>query len=245
MYLEIGGDMGYKLLTVSGNPKVVKGDKVSEYLTAIMHLRPENTRICPFQDIAGCKVACLNTAGRGGIIKKGETTNKIQEARKRKTDLYLNDKRLFMTTLIADLKRFENYCIKKDKLPAVRLNGTSDIQWETIKIFADDQTIFDMFPDIQFYDYTKIPTRKIEGIDNYHLTWSYSEANDKYAEYINAIKYNVAVVFNGEPPIYFKGREVINGDETDLRFLDKPNKIVALKAKGKAKKDMGGFVIHT
>tara|TARA_R100000458_G_scaffold50013_1_gene49959 strand:+ start:3365 stop:4072 length:708 start_codon:yes stop_codon:yes gene_type:complete len=234
--------MSYKLLTVSGNPKVVKGDKVSDYLTAIMHLRPENTRICPFQDIAGCKVACLNTAGRGGIIKKGETTNRIQEARKRKTKLYLEDRDSFMTYLIADIERFVRYCAKKDKLPAIRLNGTSDIQWETIKI--EGKHIFDMFPDVQFYDYTKIPTRKIEGIDNYHLTWSYSEANNKYAEYINAIKYNIAVVFNGEKPIYYKGREVIDGDETDLRFLDKPNKIIALKAKGKAKHDMTGFVIH-
>ena len=36
-------------------------------------------------DIASCKTACLNTAGRGGIIKKGETTNRIQEARQRST----------------------------------------------------------------------------------------------------------------------------------------------------------------
>ena len=76
--------MSYKLLTINGNPKIIKGDKASDYLTAIMHLRPKNTRICPYQNIAGCKVACLNTAGRGGIFKKGETTNYIQEARKTK-----------------------------------------------------------------------------------------------------------------------------------------------------------------
>ena len=46
-------------------------------------------------------------------------------------------------------------------------------------------------------------------------------------------------------PIYFKGREVVNGDESDLRFLDKSNVIVGLKAKGKAKKDTSGFVIQT
>ena len=234
--------MSYRLLTINGNPKIVKGDKVSNYLTAIMHMSPINTRICPYQDIAGCKVACLNTAGRGGIYKKGETTNVIQEARKRKTSMYLEARNFFMKDLIIDIGKFVRYCENKEKLPAVRLNGTSDIQWETINI--DNKNIFEHFPSVQFYDYTKIPTRKIAGIDNYHLTWSYSEANKKYAEYFNTINYNIAVVFNGEFPIYYKGREVVDGDESDLRFLDKPNVVVGLKAKGKAKKDKSGFVIH-
>ena len=92
---------------------------------------------------------------------------------------------------------------------------------------------------------TKIPTRKVEQHKNYHLTWSYSEANMKYANLFDKIAYNIAVVFNGDMPIYFKGREVVNGDESDLRFLDKSNVIVGLKAKGKARKDTSGFVIQT
>ena len=234
--------MSYKLLSFS-NPKIQKSNKVfSNYLSAILHLHPISTKICPYQDIAGCKEACLNTAGRGGIMKKGETTNVIQEARKRKTKLYLEDRDTFMSYLITDITKFVRYCEKKDKLPCLRLNGTSDIQWETIKI--DGQHIFDMFPDVQFYDYTKIPTRKVKHITNYHLTWSYSEANNKYAQYFDTIHYNIAVVFNGEMPIFYKGREVINGDESDIRFMDKPNVVVGLKAKGKAKKDVSGFVIH-
>ena len=108
--------MSYKLLTVSGNPKVMKGDKLSNYLTAIMHLSPINTKICPYQDVAGCKEACLNTAGRGGIIKKGETTNVIQEARKRKTKLYLEDKNTFMSYLITDITKFVKYCSNNQTL---------------------------------------------------------------------------------------------------------------------------------
>ena len=248
--------MSYKLLTVSGNPKVMKGDKVSKYLTAIMHLSPINTKICPYQDIAGCKEACLNTAGRGGIFKKGETTNIIQEARKRRTNLFLNDREEFMKLLIKEISKFQNYCNNKGVKPAIRLNGTSDIQWEKIPLpkfyqqynnFLERKPrhIFDMFYSIQFYDYTKIPTRKVSDIENYHLTWSYSEANMKYANWFDKIAYNIAVVFNGDMPIHFKGREVVNGDETDLRFLDKGNVIVGLKAKGKAKKDTSGFVIQT
>ena len=256
--------MSYKLLSFN-NPKIVKGEKISNYLTAIMHLSPINTKICPYQDVAGCKEACLNTAGRGGIIKKGETTNVIQEARKRKTNLYLEDRNTFMSYLITDIGKFVRYCKNKGKLPCIRLNGTSDIQWENIyvgnmeqysldttdiKLFnkkeydLDCQNIFELFSDVQFYDYTKIPTRKVSEYKNYHLTWSYSEANMKYANWFDKIAYNIAVVFNGDMPIHFKGREVINGDESDLRFLDKGNVIVGLKAKGKAKKDMSGFVVH-
>ena len=235
--------MSYRLLSFS-NPKILKGrDVYSEYLSAILHLSPINTKICPYQDIAGCKEACLNTAGRGGIIKKGETTNIIQLARERKTRLFLEARDIFMTDLITDIMKFVKYCEKKDKLPCLRLNGTSDIQWEHIKI--DGHNIFEMFPDVQFYDYTKIPTRKVEQYKNYHLTWSYSEANSKYAQYFDAIKYNIAVVFHGTMPIYYKGREVIDGDKSDIRFKDKPNVVVGLKAKGKARHDSSGFVIHT
>ena len=234
--------MSYKLLTLN-NPKILKGKDVDDtFISCVMHFRPINTKVCPYQDIAGCKTACLNTAGRGGIFKKGETTNRIQDARQRRTDLFLNDRDEFMSLLIKEITKFSNYCYKKDKQPAIRLNGTSDIQWE--KILVDDKNIFELFPDIQFYDYTKIPTRKVGHIKNYHLTWSYSEANDKYASWYDKIAYNIAVVFNGAFPIYFKGREVVNGDESDLRFLDKRNVVIGLKAKGKARHDMSGFVIH-
>ena len=234
-----------KLLTVNGNPKLMKGDKISDkYLSAIMHLSPINTRICPYQDIAKCKEACLNTAGRGGIFKKGETTNVIQEARKRKTNLFLDDRDTFMELLVKDIQAFIRKCDRLGKKPCIRLNGTSDIQFETIPI-EGYENIFDMFSDIQFYEYTKIPTRKVSHIKNYHLTWSYSEANPKYAKLSDSIPYNIAVVFNGGLPKTFKGRKVIDGDTTDMRFLDKTNRVVGLKAKGKAMKDDSGFVIQT
>lgn len=260
--------MAYQLLTFN-NPKILKGEKINDtYISAIMHLRPISTRICPYQDIAGCKTACLNTAGRGGIFKKGEHSNRIQDARQRRTEMFLTDNKLFMKILIDEIRRFCNYCYKKNKEPAIRLNGTSDIQWENIYIGDKEQytldlndmsnievfnkkeygldckNIFELFPDVQFYDYTKIPTRKVSKINNYHLTWSYSEASDKYSKWYDKIAYNIAVVFNGAFPIYFKGREVVNGDESDLRFLDRDNVVIGLKAKGKARHDMSGFVIH-
>lgn len=232
--------MSYKLLSQpNSNPKVKKGNtKDSDYITTIMHLRPVSTRICPYQDIAKCKAACLNTAGLGGVYPS------IQKSRQTKTDLFLNDRETFMTMLYKDIEKFVRFCEKKNKKPAVRLNGTSDIQWETIK--HESVTVFEKFPQVQFYDYTKIPTRKISHIPNYHLTWSYSEANQKYANYFDKLKYNIAVVFSSKtlPPM-FKGLRVIDGDKTDMRFLDGNKRVVVgLKAKGKAKTDTSGFVIH-
>ena len=232
--------MSYKLLSQpNSNPKVKKGNtKDSDYITTIMHLRPVSTRICPYQDIAKCKTACLNTAGLGGVYPS------IQKSRQAKTDLFLNDRDTFMAMLYKDIEKFVRFCEKKNKKPAVRLNGTSDIQWETIK--HEGVTAFEKFPQVQFYDYTKIPTRKISHIPNYHLTWSYSEANQKYANYFDKLKYNIAVVFSSKtlPPM-FKGLRVIDGDKTDMRFLDGNKRIVVgLKAKGKAKTDTSGFVIH-
>ena len=232
--------MSYKLLSQpNSNPKVKKGNtKDSDYITTIMHLRPVSTRICPYQDIAKCKTACLNTAGLGGVYPS------IQKSRQTKTDLFLNDRDTFMAMLYKDIEKFVRFCEKKNKKPAVRLNGTSDIQWETIK--HEGVTAFEKFPQVQFYDYTKIPTRKISHIPNYHLTWSYSEANQKYANYFDKLKYNIAVVFSNKtlPPM-FKGLRVIDGDKTDMRFLDGNKRVVVgLKAKGKAKTDTSGFVIH-
>ena len=122
--------MAYKLLTLN-NPKILKGKDVDDtYISCVMHFRPINTKICPFQDIASCKTACLNTAGRGGIFKKGENTNRIQDARQRRTDMFLDDYDNFMELLHTEITKFINYCNKKDITPAFRLNGTSDIQWE-------------------------------------------------------------------------------------------------------------------
>ena len=46
-------------------------------------------------------------------------------------------------------------------------------------------------------------------------------------------------------PSSFGGSATLDGDKDDLRFLDAPHSIVALYAKGDAKKDASGFVIDT
>ena len=55
------------------------------------------------------------------------------------------------------------------------------------------------------------------------------------------------IVFNEKFPrdtalIDYLYQHVVDGNETDLRFLDPKGVIVALTATGKARKDKGGFV---
>jgi hypothetical protein len=131
---------------------------------------------------------------------------------------------------------------KKGLIPVFRLNGTSDLSWEKYDV-VDGKNIFQMFPEVQFYDYTKINNRKVKHIPNYHLTFSKADGNDMDVRIAMSNGMNVAVVFKKELPDTYLGRKVINGDETDLRFLDEKSVIVGLKAKGKAKKDTSGFVV--
>ena len=244
----------YKLLGVGNNAKTIKGDG-SEYLTAILYMTPYKVWVetlgrysnsCPMAEQAGCIDACLNTAGRG-------QQSNVQSARMRKAQWFYNDQQGFMAQLIVDVDKFRNYCKKRNIQPCVRLNGTTDIQWELIR-YMGEKNIFEIFPDVQWYDYTKIANRrKAKDIPNYHLTWSYSNADPRYAAMLDtaiANGMNAAVVFRSnfievKPKCWhtWNGYPVIDGDKDDLRFLDpKGGHIVALYAKGAAKKDQTGFV---
>ncbi|HYH66338.1 MAG TPA: hypothetical protein VD866_16720 [Urbifossiella sp.] len=127
---------------------------------------------------------------------------------------------------------------------AVRLNLTSDVLWE--RVLPD---LFWRFPAVQFYDYTKHVSRMLRFLGgdlprNYHLTFSRSEDNDLQCRDVLDAGGNVAVVFRSrEFPTRFLGAPVIDGDETDLRFMDPAGVVVGLSAKGTAKTDTSGFVV--
>jgi len=227
----------FKLLSTA-NPKIQKGTKYG-YLTFILHLAPADLsghNTCP-KATAGCKAACLNTAGRGGMFKKGENTNMIQKARIRKTKYFYEQRQDFMLDLMADIRKAIKYADKAGLTPVFRLNGTSDLAWEKYDMIPG-QNVFEVFPEVQFYDYTKILGRKVAGINNYHLTFSRAESNAKDIPLAVAQGMNVAVVYDKIP------EGVFSADETDLRFLDPKVGIIGLKAKGRAKKDSSGFVIR-
>lgn len=228
-----------KLLSTA-NPKIQKGSKLG-YLSFILHLAPADLsgkEVCP-KRTAGCTAACLNTAGRGGMFKRGESTNIIQQARIRKTRYFFADRTNFMVDLFADIRKGIKQAEKQGLKPVFRLNGTSDLAWE--KYTLNGQNVFETFPNVQFYDYTKVLGRKVAGINNYHLTFSAADGNDADVQRAIAQGMNVAMVFDRVPQTY-SDRPVHDADEHDLRFLDPRGSIAGLKAKGRAKKDNTGFV---
>jgi len=222
------------------NQKVEKGEKEG-WLTAIMHLAPAKAsgfQVCS-SATAGCEAACLNTAGRGGIFAFGETDNTIQKARRRRTAWYFARRNEFLLRLDTEIGLHVLRAERKGLRPAVRLNGTSDLRWESIRFKGE--TLFERWPNVVFYDYTK-HLRDVSDIPNYSLTFSLAENNDAKAELALLNGMNVAAVFHSVPET-FMGRPVFDGDLSDLRFLDPVGVIVGLKAKGKARQDRtSGFV---
>jgi Gene product 88 len=232
------------LLSIDTNAKTVKGQGKG-YLTGILYLAPSNEsgviNTCPFAS-KGCREACLFTAGRGAFAN-------VREARIRKTRLFHEDREGFLLQLAKDIKALISKAKKKGLTPCVRLNGTSDIAWENEKIAG--QNLMEIFKEISFYDYTKNKKRMRAFLDgglprNYSLTFSRSESNSHDAFDILRRGGNVAAVFKDVPAMYWNGTRphpVVNGDDSDLRFLDPAGVVVGLKAKGKAKKDVSGFVL--
>ena len=252
-----------KLLTIDNDPKTSKGRKFG-YLTGVQYLAPEQlasealgqlVNLCPFASL-GCVGGCLNTAGRGVF-------NDVQQARINRTVLYFNDRATYWVKLIKEIKALERKAKRENLTPVVRPNGTSDIKWESTPVVIDGikiaDNIMELFPNVQFMDYTKWPYHKRPTHSlpsNYDLTFSRSESNEIEALENLANDRRVAVVFSSKkddpiPDTYtikadnqFVPIPVVNGDISDLRFLDPTGVIIHLYAKGKARKDQSGFVVR-
>ena len=235
------------LLSVSADAKTVKGEKRG-YLTGVMYLAPANAsgyETCKYRS-AGCTAGCLYTAGRAAIFPE------IPKARINRTRLFFENRSEFWKMLIRDIDALCRKAEREGLTPVVRLNGTSDLPWERIPVVIDGNfeasSIINLYPGVQFYDYTKWPIhRRIANVPaNYDLTFSLSEENDAHA--MDAIEdgYRVAVVFDvkrSKPlPATWRGVPVVDGDDSDLRFLEEGGVYVGLRAKGDARKDTSGFV---
>lgn len=233
--------MTLKLLT-TGNTKTLKGEKKG-YITYILHLAPAEVagvgNMCPMSTF-GCREGCLNLSGHGGMLHKDTGANAVQEARKRKTRFFAQDRAGFIALLKQDIAKAVKQAERKGMTPVFRLNGTSDIPWTAYKL--DGKNIFEHFPDVQFYDYTAVPNRFRKKPDNYHLTFSVKEDNDADVRKAIAAGGSIAVVFDirkTQPfPETYMGLTVIDGDEHDLRFVEADQVCVGLRLKGfKAAKD--------
>jgi len=217
------------------NTKLEKGNKLN-WTTKGLSLAPANLsgkQLCPHRS-SGCEAACLNTSGMGVF-------SNVQEGRINKAKFLIERRADFLAQLEKELANL-NKRAGKGKQVAVRLNVLSDLPWHNLIDMSK-------FQNIKFYDYTPNPKRMIEFLRgelpaNYHLTFSRKENNQAVVELIANMGGNVAVVFDKLPQTYL-GKQVIDGDSTDLRFLDPRGVIVGLKAKGKGKKDTSGFVVKS
>lgn len=231
--------------------KTQKGESVG-YLTGILYLAPHTLsgagNVCPWA--ASCKKACLNTSGRGAF-------NSVQKARIAKTKLFFSDRDAFMETLFEDCKALIAKAKRLGMLPCIRLNGTSDLAFHRLIVPSQGKTLMECFLDVPFYDYTKSVKKALDNAkglhpQNYTVVFSRdSEVNEPECQKVLSAGGNVAVVFRDSLPPVFWHRPVLNGDATDLRFLDRRARagrsgyVVGLKAKGKAKRDQSGFVVDT
>lgn len=229
------------------SPKAIKARKYG-WMNAINYMAPASTAgvgdMCPWST-APCRALCLGEHSGQASMRKDDEDNACTRSRKAKTVMFMRARAQFMKELAAGIGRAARKAQREGLQLCVRLNGATDINWvATIKAY----------PHIQFVDYTKSPERAMAHAQgklpsNYHVTFSFAGDNHSDCERVLAAGGNVAVVFSGAFPQTFFGRDVINGDEHDLRHLDrKGGVVVALSPKGRKAKRDGvrlGFVIAT
>ena len=238
--------MSFPYLCTSETAKLSKSNDFKQDLNIVMHLTPSD--FSGYQACASasekCLEVCLNLAGRGHV-------SNVQIGRTKKTKLLFEHRALFIELLTREIGYWTRKAERENLDLAIRLNGTSDIPWEKVA-----PSIFTDFPEIQFYDYTKIVKRMGDRYvmpRNYDLTFSRTESNDSDVQKVLRNSGKVAIVFGDYSQVlstvkngYF-GCKVVDGVITDRRFADKKPKkgglIVALKALGNAIGDTSGFVL--
>lgn len=250
---------GLAALTV-GNPKIMK-NQARGVLTGVQHLLPATEyprlaalrgeattlrTLCPFA--GACAAPCLNTAGRGGIPQGRYAgtafSNGVQHGRYKRTRRYDTDREAYLTTLLRDIDKVKRAAAAADMDAAVRLNGTSDVDWEREH---PDVVAHAAAQGVTLYDYTKDAARVRRG-GYVHQTYSLDAGAAREIEALRLLRdgFNVAVVFNvrrgADLPATWRGFAVIDGDETDLRYTDPRGVVVGLRAKGRAINDCSGFV---
>ena len=203
-------------------------------MTYSLYLAPAKMsgyEVCPMRT-KECTSLCLNESGMNRMNMRNEMIN---EGRIKKTKLFFEERDYFMNWLISEITTAKNKAEKLGYTFSVRLNNTSDISPEMfkLKIEGKEKNIMELFPDVTFYDYTKVPSRHLllDKYKNYDLTFSYSGENLDECHTLLNKGVRIAVVFKKKLPETFWGREVIDGDLYDMRYHDKNDVIIGLKYK--------------
>lgn len=218
--------------------KIAKGKKINmaTYAVYFAPYKLSGFNVCA-KATKECIMGCLNTSGRVKMDAKGTIVN----ARINRTIAFYEQRDKFMNLLISEISMYKKRAANQGMDFSVRLNGTSDLSPEIFKAFG--QNILQLFPDVQFYDYTKVlnRVRLTEKYSNYHLTFSYTGANWNECKDALTNNVNVAVIFDvkkGQPlPLTFNGYKVIDGDISDYRPNDAKGCIVGLRWKHIANRD--------
>ncbi len=250
------------------SPKAIKAAKFA-YLNAINYMAPARSggvgNLCSHAS-AGCIALCLGReSGQAAMVSRVTGTNSVRDSRERKARYFMADRQAYMAEMLLHIARNVGTARRKGLKLCVRPNGSTDVAYEGIRIFVDDDaagelsrisglpvasglhTIFSAFPSVQFVDYTKNPVRLARQIPaNYDLTFSRSETNEGDCLSVLRAGGNVAIPFAGYMPASWHGFPVIDGDMHDLRHLDpKGGFVIGLSPKGnKAKRDMSGFIVR-
>jgi len=211
--------------------------------TFILYLAPYRSAIASFNvcpmATKGCIESCLFSAGRGAF-------SNVIEARLRKTRFFISYQMAFLIQLSEELTKISARAQKKGIKVAIRLNGTSDLDFIKllrVKLNYDCLSLKNLI----FYDYTKVPNKVVnyKG-QKYTLTFSRSETN--WSDCIDMLHagVNVSVLFDHKKPLpkVYQGYKVVDGDKSDIVMLKQRGVILGLRAKGKAKKDTTGFVVR-
>ena len=233
--------------SINSSSKIKKNAKVGVY-TYVLYLAPHKEsgyNVCPFST-PECRLGCLHNSGRKAM-ENIAGLQRIQNARVKKTKLFFEHKEFFLDWVVAEIKTYKRKAERDGFEFSVRLNGTSDLEIENIFWDVDNKNLLDIFPDVMFYDYTKNHNRLLKDLPlNYHLTLSYTGRNKM--ECLKALEngFNVAVVFrNKNLPTKFMGYPVVNGDNTDLRYLDPKNVIVGLSYKKHSNNEINEKILNS
>ena len=205
---------------------------------ASLSLMPDY-KICGGSKSGGCMELCLKSSGFAKIFKS------VNNARQKKTEFLLNDRIGFINQLDKELFNFNKKCIKNNKTGFVRLNTISDYPFYKTGLMQK-------YSNLIFIDYTKIAKRLFEKLpENYFLMFSFSGRLQYSNQVRMALKtdFPISVVFKCDFPETFLGRQVIDGDKSDLNNALSFNKILGLKFKEINKEDYNefknnGFIVH-
>jgi len=220
------------------------------YLNAIHYMAPHRSgllkgTLCSHASDSCIRLCLGKYSGQAAMVADLENgVNSVRVSRTLKAQLFMSNPTGYLREVYKAIRRLIHKARKMLLTPVIRLNGSTDIPWERIKL-QDGRTIFAHFPLVQFVDYTKNPSRLGHGIPNYHLTLSYSGANWPACAKALFDGHNVAMIFGAALPDRMQGFRVINGDIHDLRHLDPRGVIVGLTPKGlKAKRTDTPFIVR-